>query len=161
MKAVLMLIVLVVASLVMVTFVMARRAKRGASIAKRIKIDELESVLMNLRNGETDFDFIGIVSNGIDCLYFMIENDRFNLDFEAMENDQVPYIDRLKQFCTVNNINCKVMTYNNKPHYPSEEPAPVIRMECNAPMDAIIDIAKRIQREVFSNNNETVYDIVP
>ena len=43
---------------------------RNAIMAKRIKIDALNDEIQKLQNGQTEYDFIGITSNGIDCVYF-------------------------------------------------------------------------------------------
>ena len=60
-------------------------------VAERIKMKELQRALLELQSGKTEFQFIGITSNGIDCIYFVFENERFNIEFEAMESDQLPY----------------------------------------------------------------------
>ena len=39
-------------------------------MAKKIKIDALNDEIQKLQNGQTEYDFIGITSNGIDCVYF-------------------------------------------------------------------------------------------
>ena len=40
-------------------------------VAARITIDKLPDVLRNVQAGNTDYDFIGICSNGVDCIYFV------------------------------------------------------------------------------------------
>lgn len=130
-------------------------------MAERIKINGLQNALIKLQNGKTEYQFIGITSNGIDCIYFVYENGKFNLEFEAMGADQLPYIDKLKDFATSNSFKCIMTTYNNKPLYKSDKPAPVLRIETNSTLDDIARIGERIQSEIFKNNNETVYDVVP
>lgn len=151
------MIPLLVALLIILLFVMTRpKVKKSV-----VKIDDLKTILMRVEAGETDWDFIGIISSGVDCLYFVPRAGRYNLEFEAIMSDQVPYIDKLEAFCRGNNVKFVADTYGNKPHYPSNEPAPVIRMQFNAPMGSIINIAKQIQREIFNNNDDTVYEIIP
>ena len=157
MKTVMIVIFLLAALLVILLLIMTRPKRQKSAI----KIDDIKTILMQVEAGEADWDFIGIISSAVDCLYFVPKNGRYNLEFEAMTSDQVPYIDRLGTFCRSNNIKFTVDTYGNKPHYPSNEPAPVIRMQFNASMNSIINIAKQIQREVFNNNDDTVYEIVP
>ena len=48
-------------------------------------------------------DFTGICANGVDCIYFMQDNGKFYIDFEAMSKDQLPYLDTLKQFAKEHN----------------------------------------------------------
>ena len=152
---------LALALLIVGAFAMTRRSGRGALKAERIKIDGLKGALEQLVNGKTEFDFIGITSNGVDCLYIVPQNGKFDIEFECMTSEQLPCMEKIKKFCADNNIKCATTTYNNKPHYPSKVPTPVIRIELNATMNAIVDITKRMQREIFGNNEETVYDIVP
>lgn len=66
--------------------------------AARITMDKLPEVLRNVQAGRTEFDFTGICSNGTDCIYFMQENGKFYIDFEAMSKEQLPYLDSLKRF---------------------------------------------------------------
>ncbi len=60
--------------------------------AEQIKIDGLKVALNKLKNGQTKYEFIGITSNGVDCIYFVYENGNFNLELEAITKDQITYI---------------------------------------------------------------------
>lgn len=86
-------------------------------VAARITIDKLPDVLRNVQAGNTDYDFIGICSNGVDCIYFVLENGKFYIDFEAMGKEQLPYIDTLKQFAKEHNTDIE-----QKPYYPYSTP---------------------------------------
>ncbi len=130
-------------------------------MADRIRIDELPTTLTKLKNGQTEFDFIGITSNGIDCIYFVYENGKFNLEFESMVEEQTPFIDRLKEFAQMNELESVMTTYGNQPHYQSMTPAPVIRIESNSTLEEVVALGRKIQAEIFQNNSTTVYDVVP
>jgi hypothetical protein len=130
-------------------------------MAERIKINELQNALTKLQNGQTEYKFIGITSNGIDCIYFVYENGKFNIEFEAMSEQQIPFVDKLIKFANTNNFKNLMTTYNNQPQYKSEKPAPVLRIETNSTLDKIAKLGERIQSEIFKNNNETLYDVVP
>ena len=130
-------------------------------MAESIKINELQNALIELQNGKTEYQFIGITSNGIDCIYFVFENGKFNIEFEAMGSDQVPYIEKLKDFSISNSFKWIMTTYNNMPQYKSDKPATVLRIETNSKLEDITQIGERIQSEIFKNNNETVYEVVP
>ena|ERR1035437_5388377 len=130
-------------------------------MAERIKINGLQNALIKLQSGKTEFQFIGITSNEIDCIYFIYENGKFNLEFEAMIEEQIPYIDILKGFAASNNFKSVMTTYNNKPKYKSDKPAPVLRIEANSTLDEIAKLGAKIQSDIFKNSNETVYDVVP
>lgn len=129
--------------------------------AEQIKINGLENALTKLQNGQTEYDFLGITSNGIDCLYFMPENGKFNLDFEGMGEDQLPYIEKLKAFAKANDFKWVMTTYGNEPRYRSDKPAQVIHIETNSTLEEITRLGARIQSEIFKNNKETIYEIVP
>jgi hypothetical protein len=129
--------------------------------SEQINIDGLNGALTKLQNGKTEYEFIGITSNGIDCIYFIFENGKFNLEFEAMTEDQIPFIDKLKEFASSAGLKSLMTTYNNKPKYKSNDPAPVLRIETNATIDEITNLGTKIQSEIFHNNGKTVYDVVP
>ena len=130
-------------------------------IAKRIEISELEGQLELLVKGKLKFDFLGITSNGIDCLYFVQENNSFQLEYEAMISEQLPYIDSLKAFAEANNIKTINTTYGNQPNYVSNNPAPVIRLVVNANISEVSAIGKQIEFNIFKNSQSTQYDVVP
>ncbi len=128
--------------------------------AKQIKITELKEELILLKQGKTEFDFIGITSNGIDCIYFVKDSDTFQIEFEAMSKDQIPFIDKLKAFATENGYKTEMTTYGNKPQYNSNE-APVLKIRTNSELEETVAIGQKIQKDIFANHQETLYDIVP
>jgi len=130
-------------------------------MADRIKINGLQNALIKLQSGKTEFQFIGITSNGIDCIYFVYEKGKFNLEFEAMIEEQIPFIDKLKEFATSNNFKSVMTTYDNKPKYKTDKPAPVLRIETNSTLDEIAQLGEKIQSDIFKNSDTTVYDVVP
>lgn len=135
--------------------------KQLIQMAKKIKIDELDNALTKLKNAQTEYNFIGITSNGVDCIYFVYENGKFNLEFEAMTDAQIPYLDKFQDFANANNFKNLMTTYNSQPKYKSDKPAPVIRIETNFSLAEMTKLGERIQSEIFGNNKETVYEIVP
>ncbi|MBP6237819.1 MAG: hypothetical protein KA536_16830 [Saprospiraceae bacterium] len=139
----------------------SQQIKNGIQMAKRIKIDELKSQLIRLEKDQTEFDFIGITSNGKDCIYFIYENGKFNIEFEAIIESQVPYIEKLNEFAKSSNFETENTTYNNKTQYKSDKPAPVLRINTKTNIDKIVEIGQFIQHQIFKNNKETVYDVVP
>ena len=134
----------------------------GIPVAEKITMSDLPDQLTRLANGQTEFDFLGIHSNGTDCIYLMYDDFLFNIDFEAMAGDQVPYIERLKRFADSRQIETSMLTYGNEPHFNSSKPAQVLRLEINANnIEKAVEIARDIQIEVFDNTNDTVYEVVP
>lgn len=130
--------------------------------AARITIDKLPEILRNVQAGRTQFDFIGICGNGTDCIYFMQENGKFYIDFEAMSKEQLPYLDSLKQFAKEHNYPIVETTYNNTPvDYGHLKYAPVLSLKVNADIDSIVKVGKQIEQTIFRNNERTVYEIVP
>lgn len=128
--------------------------------AKQIEIAQLNEELKLLEQNKTEFDFIGITSNGVDCIYFVRENGKFQIEFEAMANDQIPYIDKLKTFADLNGFEIQMTTYGNKPQYDAKK-APVLKIITNSNLEKTTEIAQKIQKEIFNNIAETRYDVVP
>ena len=128
--------------------------------AKQIEIIELQKELNLLGQNKTEFDFIGITSNGIDCVYFVKDNEKFQIEFEAMSENQIPFIEKLKLFANQNGYETKMTTYGNKPLYNSPE-APVLRIITNSNLEKTAEIGQKIQKDIFGNQNTTKYDVVP
>ena len=130
-------------------------------IAKQITISELGHELKLLAENKTEFNFFGITSNGIDCIYFVKNHNNFDIEFEAITSEQIPYLEKLNIFGKEEQYNVLHSSYGNKPHYPSDKSAPVIRLETNSDINNTIKIATKIQSDIFNNNNETKYEVVP
>lgn len=128
--------------------------------AKQIEIAQLGGELKLLEQNKTEFNFIGITSNGIDCIYFVKDNNKFQIEFEAITENQIPYIDKLKSFATLNGFQVQMTTYGNKPQYDAKE-APVLKIITNSNLEKTAEIGQKIQTEIFNNQAETKYDVVP
>ncbi len=128
--------------------------------AKQIEISELNQELKLLEQNKTEFEFIGITSNGIDCIYFVKDKDKFQIEFEAMTEKQIPYIEKLKVFALENGFEIEMTTYGNKPQYKSSE-APVLRIATNSNLEKTAEIGQKIQIEIFNNQRTTKYEVVP
>ena len=130
-------------------------------VAESIRLDELKTQLQKMVDGKTEFDFLGITATDVDCIYFMPEDKSFNIDYEAMAEAQLPFIEKLREYANSKNIKSKLMTYGNAPHYSSENPAPVLRIKTNASIDRVAEIARDILLNVFNNPPDAKYLVVP
>ena len=129
-------------------------------IAKKIKIDGLKSELQKLKHGKIEHNIVGITSNAVDCIYFTCENEQFNIEFEAMKDEQMPFLAKFKNYADAKNIETQIISYNNKSQDKSGKLPPVLRILTKANIDEIVEIARDMQRDVFGNNAETLYEIV-
>jgi len=130
-------------------------------IAKQITVAQLDKELELLRTGKTEFDFIGITSNGDDCIYFVKSSNKFNIEFEAMAETQIPYIEKLKEYADSKRFRHQMTTYGNSPLYNTAKHAPVLQIETNTDISETVKIGEEIQSLIFGNNSETKYDVVP
>lgn len=128
--------------------------------AKQITIAQLEQELELLRAGKTEYDFIGITSNGVDCIYLVKNSDKFNIEFEAMTETQIPFIEKLKEYADSKGFRYQMTSYGNKPHYNSKQ-APVLQIVANTNIPETVKIAEEIESKIFRNNSETQYEVVP
>lgn len=121
-------------------------------IAKQIQIEELGEELTLLREGKTDFDFIGITANGYDCLFFVTNNQNFNLEFRAFDAVQIPYLEKFKEFVAENSFQFDIEIVDKTPY---------LSINTNSTIPETVDLAKRIQVEIFGNTGNTKYTVVP
>lgn len=119
---------------------------------RQIYIHDLREQLILLNQNKTEFEFIGITSNRNDCIYFAKSNDNFNIEFEAVEKTQLPYFEKVKNFAIKNNYTYKEKVTNDIPY---------IYINTTTDIDQTIELAKQIQSEIFGNNENTKYNIVP
>ena len=130
-------------------------------MARKIKISEIQQELNRLRNHQTEYDFIGITSNAVDCIYFVLDGGKFDLEFEAMLSEQVPYIEKLRKWAETNHLESTMTTYDNKPNYPSDRPAPVVHIETDASIETAAKLGSQIEKEIFGNSDAKIYEVVP
>ena len=136
---------------------MSKNGPRNAGI----KLNELPDQLDNCANGKTGFHFLGILTNHIDCIYFYYENDVFNLNYEAVLEEQLPYIERLKDYANSNQIKTTADSYDNSSRREPENLVQVLWLETQASRDDVVEIAREIEMDIFGNTDETVYQVVP
>ncbi|MGO4710291.1 hypothetical protein AB4Y90_14525 [Chryseobacterium sp. 2TAF14] len=121
-------------------------------VAKQIYINQLPEKLSLLIQGKTEFDFIGITSNGNDCIYFAKHGEYLDIEFEAIEKTQIPYYEKLKLFAFENKF--KIEESVNKK-------IPYLKIKTNASIEETLHLAQKIQHDIFGNNENTKYEIVP
>ena len=130
-------------------------------MAKQTKISGLKNTLERLKKGELEYDFFGLTSNGTDCLYFVYENNEFNIEYEVMTESQKQYFHQLKQYCHKNSIRVVETTYQNQPQYNDSKYAPVLRLEINATLQQTEELGRILLSNIFNNDVNTLYEIVP
>jgi len=131
------------------------------NLLQNTELEKIKKALAKLQSGDFEFDSIGIHSNNYDCIYFTYEKGKFNLEFEAFNASHLPYIDQLKDFAKAYNFKYSMKTYDTKTKYQSDKPTPVLRIETNASIDEMTNLAEHIQTEIFNNNMDTKFEVVP
>ena len=136
-------------------------SKKRVVHPRYININELGPVIELLFENKLEFDFFGITSNGIDCVYFMLEDSVINIDFEVMSEEQIKYVDKYKVYAKSKGYELNETTYGNKPNYSGLKDAPVYKILINADKTLAERVGKEIQNEVFGNDLNTDFEIVP
>lgn len=137
------------------------KKKNGiVQFAKRIKIDGLRDELINLKEGKTDYPFIGIISRGMGCIYFYYDNTVFNIEYEATDKECLPYFEVMEAFSIANHIPIAKRTYEHTNRW-QKNTVPVIRLEVNTDLNGAVALGKRLGKEVFKNAFDTEYEVVP
>lgn len=126
--------------------------RRDRFTAKQIQLDELAEELQRVLDGKTDFNFIGINGNGYDILFFVKNDQNFDLEFRALKKIQLPYLELLEQFASKNNINFETEKLDRIPY---------LNLKTNTSITETVHLAKRIQKEIFGNNDSTLYKVIP
>ena len=130
-------------------------------LARTITINDLSEHLTMLANGQTEYPCVGIHSGGADCIYFRCEDGMFNIDFEVMTKEQLPYIDQLENYAKERQIRTATTTYGTSPNEKFADTAPVLQLITNSDLESTVEIARDIQANVFGNTDDTIYEVVP
>lgn len=126
--------------------------RRDRFTAKQIQLDDLAEELNLLLEGKTDFNFIGITANEYNSLFFVRNDQNFNIEFRALKKIQLPYLQQLEDFASKNNINFETEKLDRIPY---------LSLKTNTSITETVDLAKLIQKEVFGNNDNTIYKVIP
>ncbi|WP_226065048.1 hypothetical protein [Kaistella polysaccharea] len=126
--------------------------RRDRFTAKKIQLEELSEELNLVLEGKTDFNFIGITANGYDSLFFVRNDEKFNVEFRALKKIQLPYLELLEKFASKNHIKFETEKLDRIPY---------LSFKTNTSIPETVEFAKRIQREVFGNNDSTIYKVIP
>lgn len=126
--------------------------RRDRFTAKQIQLDDLGEELNLVLEGKTDFNFTGINANGYDSFFFVRNDQNFNLEFRALKKIQLPYLELLEKFASKNNIKFETEKLDRIPY---------LSLKTNTSIPETVDLAKRIQKEVFGNNDRTLYKVIP
>jgi hypothetical protein len=153
--------IVIVVGIIFFTSKSSGNKKPLIQVARQIKLDQLETVMEQLKNKNLEYDFFGITSNGIDCIYFVDNNGKINIEFEVMVNEQKPYVDKIKEFGKSNGFQVTMTSYGNKPRYDDEKEAPVVKIGSKLDTKAAAEFGKRIMKEIFNCDETTNFDVVP
>lgn len=126
--------------------------RRDQFTAKQIQLEELAEELNLVMHGKTDFNFIGITANEYDSLFFVRNDQNFNVEFRALKKVQLPYLELVEQFASKHNINFETEKLDRIPY---------LSLKTNTSITETVDLAKRIQKEVFGNADSTIYKMIP
>ena len=126
--------------------------RRDRFTTMQIQFDELADELNRVLQGKTDFNFIGISANAYDTLFFVRNNQNFNIEFRALKKIQLPYLEPLEQFASKNDIKFETKTLDRIPY---------LSLKTNTSITETVNLAKRIQKELFGNTDSTIYKVIP
>lgn len=129
--------------------------------AKNIKIHELAYELELLAAGQQEFDIMGIHHKNEDCLYFSYSDKEFNIEYELREPQHSFYIQQLELFAKQNKIRTTRTGANNTPIKNATASPPMLVLHTQSNLAETVRWAEQIQAEVFGNDKETNYEIVP
>ena len=137
-------------------------APQPTRYANQITIDELPSVLQRLKDGQMEYDSFGICSSPVACIYFMQEDGKFYIDYEAIGADQLPYLDKIRQYAKEQGYRVVDTTYGNTPiDFSQPSQAQVLSLRIDTDIDSIAKVGTRLMQTIFHNTDTTPYDIVP
>ena len=123
--------------------------------------DNTKPILQKLKNNQLKFNFFGLTSNGIDCLYFAFEGGKFLLEYEVMIETQKDVANNFKSWANKSGFNVITTTYNNQPKYSSTEPAPVYRVILSSNIDEAYEKGLSFYTNVFGYDKSKTFQVVP
>lgn len=143
--------------IIIIYFIVSKNKKEQSYL----QLDQLESQIEKLIDGELEFDFFGMTSSGIDCIYFVNNQGKINIEYEVMSNEQKSYVEKITHFASENGFSISKTTYGNQPHYSEIKEAPVYVIELLATKEKAAEVGTALMKTVFNSQESTEFIIVP
>lgn len=133
----------------------------SVGVPRMITLNDLADVMQLLMEEKLEYDFFGITSNGIDCVYFVRVDKQINIEFEVMIEEQKVYFEKIKAFGESRGFEVKEITYGNKPKYSGVDKAPVVAIISKADIQTSVQLGKELYQEIFNSSSSTQFEVVP
>jgi hypothetical protein len=130
-------------------------------MAQKIKYSESKELLEKLESNQLEYNFFGLNRSSTDCIYFAFENNEYLIEFEVMLEEQKAIAEKFKEVCSNLGYNVIKTTYGNSPEYSTELNAPVYQIRIGQSKEKVYDIGLSIISQVFGNDENTVFEVVP
>ena len=150
----------------MVVFIIAMYKRKDKKIEQKeqfddIKLEDLDGLLEKLTQHKLDFEFVGIRTNSLDCIYFVHKNGKISIEYEVLEEEQLLIAKQLKTFAENKGSKVVQTTYGNKTHYDPEKVAPVFQYFSNLTIQEATDLGTDIMKTIFNKKIDDFFDIIP
>ncbi|CAK3709745.1 conserved exported hypothetical protein [Vibrio crassostreae] len=136
-------------------------AGQQANANQFVLYQDIKPILQKLKNSQLEYNFFGLTSNGIDCLYFAFESGKFLLEYEVMVEPQKEVANSFKSWAKKAGFSVITTTYDNQPKYSSTKPAPVYRVVLSSNLGEAYEQGLSFYTNVFGYDQSKPFEVVP
>mgnify|MGYP000448133574 CR=1 FL=1 len=126
-------------------------------INKQIQFKDLDFVLNQLlfSQPELEYQSFSITSNEIDRISFFRKDQYVFIEYDVIKDEQIPFIEKLKQFSIDYNYTIKPIVIGKVPL----SKARIYKIEFGGNKEKAIEVGIDIMKSVFNRNEKTKFDI--
>lgn len=137
-----------------------RSSKSSGYLKHIVKLDDLETLMDKLVAGEFKLNLFGLTTDGLDCVYFVNENGKVNIEIEALhEADQ--YSAKFSDYARKHNYKVKILSEVNYKPDDTTVVTTMLRLDLHTDSPTATRIAREIMHEVYNHPDDTLFDILP
>ncbi|WP_156896965.1 hypothetical protein [Ferrimonas kyonanensis] len=136
-------------------------APSHADTSNFVSYQDTKPVLKKLSLGQMPYEFFGLTSNGVDCVYFVFENGIYSLEFEVMVEPQKHVAEKFKEWASINGLHVSQTTYGNQPQYTSTSTAPVYRVILGGNLEETYRFGLSFYHFAFGYEESKLFELVP
>ena len=125
-----------------------------------ISISDLPELFTKIQNKQLRFNRFGISSNGYDLISFVEKNKKFAIDYQIVDTSQNEWFLELKKYANAKFYKVGIIEYQAPPNNTAQLPPPEMIIESSFRNEQTYDMVKDIMKNVFGNDEKTVYRIL-
>jgi len=136
------------------------KSKKIIKNLDNLTFDDFPLFFKNFIANKLQSNFIGLTSNNIDCLNFVIRNNYVNIEFEVLYKEQEVFAKKLIDFAKKKECKIVRLSYKNKMKDNLYKNAIVYQLKTKLNKEEVTPYVVEVYKTVFNCTKNTLFHLV-